>query len=97
MQRESSSTTAVSNSSGLDKIDKPVSDCRRRQSNGSRKKLGSKIKPSLKQLEAQVSENNGSGDSIGLHELDRLVKQLEMLKNKIHDLFIRAQEMKPRD
>jgi len=61
------------------------------------KRLGSKTGRGMKHPKAQVSENNGLNDSTSLQELDGLVKQVEMFKNKIRDLFMRAQEMKPCD
>lgn len=97
MQRGSSSATAASNSFGLDKIDKPGCGHRRRQSGGGRKRLSSKTGPSRKQPKAQVSENNGLGDSVDLQELDGLIKQVEMLKKKLRDLFMRTQEIRSRN
>ena len=46
---------------------------------------------------AQVSENNGLSESADFQELDGLVKQVDMLKKKIRDLFMRAQETRPRN
>ena len=97
MQRGSSSATAASNSSSLDKIDKQELGRRRRQSGDGSLRLSSKTGPSRKQSKAQVSENNGLSDSVDLQELDGLVKQVEMLKKKIRDLFMRAQEIRSRN
>jgi hypothetical protein len=96
-QSGSSSATAASNSSGLDKIDKRELGRRRRQSRRGSKRLGSKTGRGLEQAKAQVSENNGLSDRADLQTLDGLVKQVEMLQKKMRDLFIRAQEIKPRD
>ncbi len=95
--RGSSKVTAPANSSGLDRSDKHGYGCRRRQSRSGSKGLGSKTGRSLEQAKAQVSENNGWINSGGLQELIGLVKQAEVLKNKMRDLFIRAQERKSRD
>ena len=46
---------------------------------------------------AQVSENNGLSESADFQELDGLVKQVDMLKKKIRDLFMRTQETRPRN
>ena len=97
MQRGSSSATVASNSSGLYKIDKRELGRRRRQSGGGRKRLSSKTGPGRKQPKAQVSKNNGLSDSADLQELDGLVKQVDMLKKKIRDLLMRAQEKMPRN
>lgn len=97
VQRGSSSATAASSSSSLGRIDKTECGRRRRQSGRGRKRLSPKTSPSLKQPMAQVSENNGLSESADFQELDGLVKQVDMLKKKIRDLFMRAQETRPRN
>jgi hypothetical protein len=47
--------------------------------------------------EGNMDDKKGSGNSADLRELEALVKRVEMLKNKMRDLFERARETKPRD
>ena len=96
-QRAPSNATAAADPSGLDRSDGSGCGCSRRQGRSGSKRMRSKACRGMKQAMAQVSENNSLGDSAGLKELEGLVQQVEMLKNKMRDLFIRAQEIKPRD
>ena len=91
-QREPSNETAA-----LDKRDKSGWVRGRNQKRNGSKRLGSKTGQGLEQVTTQVAETNELSDSTDLQELEGLVKQVEMLKNKMRDLFIRAQEMQPRD